>query len=246
MKNNLLLLVILLGFYGCVTVYNPATQKEEIYFVSDEEEIAMGKNLAQEIINNNKIIRDRNKLAYLVKVGEEIANVCDRNYLDYHFYILDKEGMNAFSLPGGYIFVNDGLLEKTTEGELAFVLAHEIGHICARHSVKRLQASLGASIVLSLALKGIDDFLIKRAIDIVYNVVSLGYARKDEFLADALAVKYTYKAGYNPLRGISLMEKLKKNAHNDYTLVFLRSHPPVDERIANIKRKIEGLKEDSS
>ena len=200
---------MLVFIWGCATVYNPATERNEIYFINDQEEVSIGKSIANDIIKKNKLINNKKELSYVRRVGKKIAQVCDRNYLNYHFYILDDNGMNAFSLPGGFVFLNRGIVEKTTEGELAFVIAHEVGHVCARHSVKRLQVALGASLIMGIVAKGVENDLLSRAVDVVYNVVSLGYSRKDEFLADSLAVKYTYKAGYDPHAGISLMSKLE-------------------------------------
>ncbi|OPX29464.1 MAG: hypothetical protein B1H08_03735 [Candidatus Omnitrophica bacterium 4484_171] len=239
--TRLCLVSMLVSIWGCATVYNPATERNEFYFINDRQEAAIGKSIANDIIKKNKLVKSRKELSYVRSIGKKIAQVCDRNYLSYHFYILDDSGMNAFSLPGGFVFLNRGIVEKTTEDELAFVIGHEIGHVCARHSVKRLQASLGAALVMGLVSKGIENDLLNRAVDIVYNVVSLGYSRKDELLADSLAVKYTYKAGYDPRAGISLMGKLEKDDKNQYTMIFLRSHPPVKDRINSIKEKIKEL-----
>jgi len=227
---------------GCVTVYNPATEKKEIYFIDDKSEVSIGKSIAPQVIKDNHIIKDYLLNKKVERIGEKIARVCDRDYLDYHFYIIDEKGINAFSLPGGYIFVNKEAVNALSENELAFVLAHEIGHVCARHAVKRLQASLGMNLVLSLALKDVESVVVRDAVDIIYNLVTLGYSRQDEFLADSLAVKYTYKAGYNPEAGVTLMEKLKRSKKNNYTLIFLRSHPPIPQRIKNIEDKIGAIK----
>jgi predicted Zn-dependent protease len=231
-------LISSLFLISCITIYNPATQKKEIYFITDKMEIMIGKNIANDILRKNKIIKDEKLTSYVNNVGKKIASVSDRNYLDYKFYILDNKEINAFALPGGFVFVNKGLMEKVDKEELAFVLGHEIGHICARHSIKRLQASLGISIILSLALKKPDYELIRRAIDIVYEVISLGYSRKDELLADSLGVKYMIKAGFNPQKAISLLKKLQKKENNKFALYFLRSHPPIEERIKNIQNQI--------
>ncbi len=237
----LLLLTTLVS--GCITIYNPATQRREIYFIDDNSEILIGKNLATQILKQEKkVVRDKTLLLWVRNIGEKIAKVCDRNYLQYNFYILDKKEMNAFALPGGYVFVNRGLVEKTNKDELAFCLGHEIGHICARHPVKRLQVSLGWNLLLTLALKGTKYADIKRGIDVIYNIIALGYSREDEFLADSLGVKYAYKAGFNPYGAISLLEKLRREGGEDNSLVFLRSHPPINRRIENVKEKIKEIK----
>jgi predicted Zn-dependent protease len=238
MRSNILVLVLF--FVGCATIYNPATQRTEYYFIDDTAEVTMGKNISQDITKENKVLNDPARLRYVRELGAKIAQVSDRNYLTYHFSILDEGGINAFSLPGGYIFVNKGLLDAADTEEVAFVLAHEIAHVAARHSVKRLQASLGMSLLLGLALKDVESTSINRAVNIVYNVVTLGYSRGDELLADSLAVQYMHRAGFNPQAGVSLMQKLKES-RNDYTLVFLSSHPPPEQRIKNIEEKIKLL-----
>lgn len=222
---------------GCVTVYNPATQRNEMYFISEDSELAMGKKLADEVIKENKLIEDNTVVSALLQVAHEIARVCDRSNLTYHFYVIDNEEMNAFALPGGYIFVHKGLFDKVSRDELAFVLAHEIGHVSARHSVKRLQAAMGVNLLLNLAF-GNNAQSMQQALGIVYNVVSKGYSRQDEYLADTLAVKYTHRAGFDPYAGVSLMEKLQKEGAQGHPFVFLNSHPKSSDRIANIQDKI--------
>ncbi|MCM8773540.1 MAG: M48 family metalloprotease, partial [Candidatus Omnitrophica bacterium] len=204
-----ILLILLVIFAGCITIDNPAPQRREIYFIDDNTEVMIGKNMAESIVRENEMVYDRKLLSYLTSIGKKIASLSDRSYLNYEFYIIRDESINAFALPGGYIFVHRGTLEDLDKDELAFVLAHEIGHICARHSIKKLQASLGVNLILAIALKDVQSDLVKKAIDVMYNVIFLGYSRQDEFLADSLAVKYTIKAGYDPRSGLSLMEKLK-------------------------------------
>lgn len=240
--NSLFLLILIFYLWGCATIYNPATGEKEIYFIDTKSEINIGRNISRSILRENKTIDDPQKIAYLERVGRKVTAVSDRKDIEYHFFILDAKGINAFALPGGYIFVNKDSLDKLTEEELAFVLAHEVGHIAARHSIKRLQASLGLELIMSIAFKNVNNDTILRATDIVYNIISLGYSRKDELLADSLAVKYTHRAGYSPQGGISLMKKLSAETGDDYTIIFLRSHPPVKDRIKNIEEKIRELK----
>lgn len=235
------ILVFSLLLAGCITIYNPATQRKEYYFINEKTEIAIGRNVAQSIIKNNKIYDDAKTLAYLRGIGDKIGAISHRNDLDYNFYIIDEEEINAFALPGGYIFVNKGLIDKTDEDELGFVLAHEIAHISARHSLKKLQASLGLGLLIDIALGGSGYADVRRAVNIVYEIVSLGHSRKDELLADSLAVKYVYLANYDPEAALTLFDKMKKGKGKGNTLVFLRSHPLIEDRVANIKEKIKAL-----
>ncbi len=231
-----LVFILLLG--GCVTIYNPATGQKEYYFINEKTEIMLGRNIAQDIIRTNKAYNDEKALSMVQNMGEKIGKSSHRNKLKYHFYILDEDTMNAFALPGGYIFVNKGLIDKITKDELAFVLAHEIGHITARHSLKRLQASLGMSLLFDIALGRAGDADVRQVVNIAYGVIASGYSRKDELLADSLAVRYSYAAGHNPGAAISLFNKMKEESREGYTPIFLRSHPIIADRIANVKEKI--------
>lgn len=244
MKNRVglsFLLCIFVFVTGCTTIYNPATGRQETYFINDATEVSMGKKIARDVESDTPTWKDPAMVAYVNDIGKKIVAVSDRNYLEYHFAIIDQEGINAFAVPGGFIFVNKGLLERTDRDQLAFVLAHEIGHVCARHSIKRLQASLGVQLLIGLAFGNTSNTALKDAVDVIYNVVSLGYSRQDELLADSLAVRYVYKAGFDPYAGVRLMNLLEKESQNDYTLLFLRSHPPATDRIRNIREKIAAL-----
>jgi predicted Zn-dependent protease len=223
---------------SCTAIYNPATQKKEYYFIDEEMEFMIGKNMAESVQKQNKLIKDKAIQERLNQIGQKIAFVSDRNQLKYTFYIVDSDEINAFALPAGYIFVNRGLIEKTSPDELAFVLGHEIGHVSARHSVKRLQSTLGINLLLSIALRNPNYADIQQAVSVVYEIVSLGYSRQDEYLADYLGVKYSSKAGYDPKAAFSLFEKMAKDKKENQRLVFLMSHPPLEKRIEKIKETL--------
>jgi predicted Zn-dependent protease len=177
----------------------------------------------------------------LQDIGYRVSTFSDRQDLIYYFRIVDDPDFNAFAIPGGFIYVNSGLIDNATDDELAGVLGHEIGHLAARHSVKRLQVNLGYQIVMGIAMGVSGQEAIGRATDIVFNVASLGYSRRDEFLADKLAVKYARNAGFNPYGMITFFEKLRQEAKNKgegFRLVFLSSHPPLEERIKNVEKEI--------
>ena len=198
----------------------------------------MGTQLAQQIVQEQPISSDTRLQSRLQHVGKQIAAASDRPDLEYHFLVVDEDELNAFALPGGYVFVNRGLLDVATEDELAFVLGHEIGHITARHSLKRLQAALGVNLLVSLALGQQNAPVMRQAVGIVYQLISAGYSRKDEFLADELGVKYSYHAGFDPEAGITLMQKMERTGNQQHPFVFLSSHPQTQDRIANIRRAI--------
>lgn len=225
---------------GCVTIYNPATKQRETYFITEQTELAMGKNLAEQIARQEPLVRDKRLLSYVREIGGQVARRSDRTNLAYNFNIIDDDNLNAFALPGGYIFVNRGLVARASKDELAFVLGHEIGHVCARHSLKRMQVALGVSLILDLALKDPESAYLRQGVNIVYQAVSSGYSRQDELLADALGVTYAFRSGFDPRAGLTMIEKLK-NEHSQTPIVFFSSHPTPDTRLNNIRAVIETL-----
>ena len=121
-------------------------------------------------------------------------------------------------------------------------MGHEVGHIAARHSVKRLQAVLGYQLISSIALGLSGQGQVLQAVDVVFNVVTLGFSRKDEYLADKLGVKYAKAAGFNPQGMVTFFQKLKAESKSTgLELVFLSSHPPIDERIKQAEKEIATL-----
>jgi len=234
-------LILTIGFlYGCATVYNPATQKKEFIIFDTKTEVSLGKSFNKQIEKEYELLDDEILNNRLQEIGNRVSGVSDRQDLKYHFFIVADDQLNAFALPGGFIYINKAVLDIATDDELACVLGHEIGHVAAKHSMKKLQAVLGYQILINTAFNKSSVDLIK-SIDIVFNIVSLGYSREDERLADKLGVKYARKAGYNPEAMISFFYKLRdeaKKASPHFNLVFLSSHPPIEERIKNVKQEI--------
>lgn len=240
--NSLVLILALTSLLsGCTTIYNAATERKETLLIDTQEEVALGLDMDQDLQKKLKILNDPKMQERLNFIGNKVASFSDRQDVKYYFRIVKDKELNAFAIPGGFVYINSALLDVASDSELAGVIAHEIGHIAARHSVKKLQALLGYQIILNIALGLSGNIQMGEAIDIVFNVVSLGYSRKDEFLADKLAVRYTKRAGFNPYGIISFFEKLKKEAEMkgpNFKLVFLSSHPPIVERIKNVEKEI--------
>ena len=134
--KKLLLILVILCCSGCATVYNPATGRQELILIDTPTEVALGRNVAKGITKEYTLSRDPSRLARLKKIGTKIASVSDRSNLTYHFHAVEDEELNAFALPGGYVYINTGLMDETTDDELACVLGHELGHVAARHSIK--------------------------------------------------------------------------------------------------------------
>jgi predicted Zn-dependent protease len=222
---------------GCETIYNPATGRNETIFIGTAQEVAIGKSMAGQVGTQFRISRDPQRIQKVQGIGRAIAVVSDRTDLEYHFSVIDDKEINAFAVPGGYIYVYSGLMDIATDDELACVVAHEVGHIAARHSVKQMQAQLGYEILMSLIFRDKGSADLAKAVNVAFGVVSLGYSREDELLADKLGVKYAYRAHYNPRAMITFLEKLRKEENKTLAMNFevLRSHPNIDHRIANVE-----------
>lgn len=232
---------------GCIT-FNPATQRKEVILISNANEMAIGRGVAKSLTKKEKLYTEANSLGRVEKIGFKVASVSDRQNVRYEFHILDNKELNAVSLPGGFIYINKGLLDKLNDDELAFVLGHEIGHVAAKHAVKKLQANLAFDLLMNIALSATHAGQLNgaasaaRATGTAYNLINLGYSRKDEYFADLLGLKYAFKAGFSPKGAISALEKIKKEESGGVRLLtYLRTHPYVDDRIKAMRKNILDL-----
>lgn len=248
LKNRLLVvLAFIVMTAGCATVHKPASQKQEPVLIGSMEEAQIGRGMAENIVKQKeRPLGDPAKQLFLNRVGNKLFQVCDRKDIIYHFMILDDPDLNAFALPGGYVYITSGLFNRIDEPELAAVLAHEIGHVAAKHSVKKIQSVLGYDLLMGLALAGLggkDPQLaqtISEVSDPVYDLLSRGYGREDELFADKLAVKYLRKAGYDPRGLVRVLEILnKEKGPRGRVFETLSDHPRMEERIKKAKEEIE-------
>lgn len=237
--------VVALTLSGCTFIYNPATQRKEITFIDTRQEIILGRNMDMQVKRKFKLIDDVEMEKRLNSIAYKIAAASHRQDLIYRFKIINDKELNAFALPGGFVYVHNGLIQAATDDELACVLGHEIGHIAARHSVKKLETAIGYNLAMSIALSLIDKNtamqIMSQAVDQFFTVGSLYYSRKDELLADKLSVRYAKKAGFNPRAMITFFEKLKKESERrgpKIKIYLLSSHPAIEERINNIESEI--------
>lgn len=248
MKRGLLIYIAFaMVLSGCVTQeYNTATGKEDIMLVSTEKEISMGRNIAEGIEKNPEIKLDPDPLMTerVREVGRKIAAVSDRQEVNYTFRVIDKDEVNAFALPGGYIFIFKGLVEKVdSDDELASVIAHEVAHVVARHSVKRLQGGLGYTILqLLMIASGSASSRDIGNIDNAFGQLIMSYSREDEALADRIAVKYLKRAGFDPMAMLSFLKKLQEVSKEEPIRPYrrYRSHPYIADRIRMVKQELTG------
>ncbi len=230
---------------GCATLYNPATGKNEFILINSKTEVALGANMIPMLTQQYPLLHAKDFQERVNRLGGRIAAASDRKDIEYKFFVLDSKELNAVTLPGGFIYVNKGLMEILGDDELAYVVAHEVGHVAARHIAKKIQSNMAYQLILGAAFAGAGDKGAKsaqniaRGVDIAYTLIDLSYSRKDEFEADRLSVKYALKAGFDPCACLQVLEKIKKTEGPQWkTLRYFRTHPYVDERIAVIKKEI--------
>jgi predicted Zn-dependent protease len=247
---TVLFLSLALFLTGCAAVYNVATGRKEYVVIGTRQEMSLGRNLDKQILGKYKVSDDESMNARLKAIGERIAEASDRQDIEYTFKVVESDAINAFTIPGGYVYATTELMNAVgNDDELAGVMAHEVGHVAARHSIKKLEASLGYSILSQIAfsfarpdsaseVERIRN--IRKATNTVYRLIELGYSRQDEMVADNLALRYVKRAGYNPLAVLTFMEKLlKKEQPGSEWFVFIRSHPHMKDRIEAIKKQLE-------
>ncbi len=232
---------ILFILTGCSTEYNLVTKQEEKYYYSTDQEVKMGKSIDRQVAKEYKFSGDPLQLKRVQDIGAKIAAVSDRKEIDYHFQVLDDDTVNAVSLPGGYVYVNTGLLDKiSNDDELACILAHEVGHIVARHSIKKLQALQSYSLLRLLVAVSPVSGDVGNAADTAFTQFLLGYGREDELLADQLGARYARLAGYDPRGMITFLNKLQDiNRRMPPTeRSYYKTHPYVPDRIRVVKQEL--------
>jgi predicted Zn-dependent protease len=252
-KNNLIysgVLLILSGFIsGCITTeYNPATHRQDTFFYSTESEMNIGQNVHKQILREFDLSNNPAEIERINRLGQKIAAVCDRKDISYYFYVLEGEKksketqkeLNAFSIPGGYVYVYKSLLNAVkNDDELAFILAHEIGHIAARHGIKRLQAAMGYNLAVIASIGVTRDAEFSQGLSFALAQIIMGYSQEDEFNADEQAARYIQSIGLSPVAGISVLETLYQDDKKHIReLSLFKSHPYVPQRIRNIKEKL--------
>jgi predicted Zn-dependent protease len=216
-----------------------------INFYSLEREIALGKQLAQEVERQAKVIDDPIIAEYVNRVGQNLVRNSDAK-VPFTIKVLDTEDVNAFALPGGFFFVNSGLILKAdTEAELAGVMAHEIAHVAARHGTR--QATKGDLIQIGtiplMLMGGWTGYAIYQGAGLAIPMGFLAFTRANEREADFLGLQYLYKSGYDPLAFIDFFEKietLEKKKPGSVAKVF-STHPMTDDRVKKAQDEIQTI-----
>ncbi len=230
---------------SCATGYNAGTSQEELILIDTDREVRMGAAIAQQIQRSKEltISNDPAILERLDRLGQRLAAVCDRQDLTYHFTLLEWDEVNAFALPGGYIYVSTALVTLTqNDDELAAVVGHEIGHVVAKHAIKRLQAALGTTVLQALVMVGAHDSRVAQGTQVALDQLFFAPSRQDELQADTLSVRYLKRAGFNPEGAISFMGRMQAHLRKEPIRPFsyARTHPHFDDRIRVIKQAVRG------
>jgi len=235
------------GCSGISSNFNTATGQQETTMYSSDREQEIGASVAREIEKEYSVVDDVTLNTRVDRIIEKISAVCDRQDIIYVAKVIEEKKpekdplVNALSLPGGYVYVFKGLMEYIKgDDELAAVIAHEVAHVTARHSIKRLQASYGSLVAVMGSI--FVDGRLAGGISAATTTMFFKYSQDDEIQADALGIKYMRAAGYDPEGMVRMLEQLsvydrKQPIRAKY---FGRTHPFVHERIASANRVISG------
>lgn len=227
--------------------------------VSQVKEVEMGSSYSAQIAKQMPLITDPEVLRYLNVLGDSLAKVTDQRDLQWHFNIVDSREVNAFAVPGGYVYVNRGLIERAQSmSQVAGVIGHEIGHVTRRHSIKQMQKAQGTNIGTSLACiltRICESGIATSAINLGAGAVFAQFSQADEAEADEEGVRTVIKAGIDP-NGIPEMFRIlldERKSNPGAAEAFFATHPLEEKRIAATRAliatyppsQLEGLTRDS-
>jgi len=234
----LLIVSLLFGIYSCAV--NPVTGRQELMLLSETDEIKLGRQTDTQVVQEYGIYEDAKLTAYLNDICQRLAKISHRPNLEYHFKVVDVSVVNAFAVPGGYVYFTRGILASlNNEAELAGVMAHEIGHITARHSASQYskaqfaQLGLGVGMVFAEKIPGLSELAQLGA-----GMLFLRFSRDNEREADDLGVEYSSKAGYDATQMANFFETLERmNPGSDRSGLpsWFSTHPNPEDRIKVVR-----------
>lgn len=238
----LIALVALISYFGNTSL-NPLTGEKQRVAMTPEQEVAIGLKAAPEMAAQMGGLSQNAKARALVeRIGARLAreSLAAKSPYKFSFHVLaDRRTVNAFALPGGPIFITEGLLARLrTEGELAGVLGHEIGHVIARHSSERLAKQQLTQGLVSAVVVGSGDYTSAQIAQVAGNMINMRYGRDDELESDALGIRIAFEAGYDPRAMAGVMEVLASASGGSKQPEFASTHPAPENRQARIKEEI--------
>jgi len=243
-RLSLVLAFVLLPLAGCTT--NEATGRTQFLPLSWEEEVELGNEAVPEFIEQSGgELPAESIVQYVREMGNELAAQSEMPDIEWEFYVLDSQVINAFALPGGKVFISRGLMAKmNNEAQLAGVVGHEIGHVTARHGNERMgKALLAQGVILAAGIGGAvsdEEWLQVLGVGTAVGgqLFLLKYSRSNELEADELGVRYMANVGYNPVGQIQVMEILRDASGGSAPPEWLSTHPASDTRIENLEEII--------
>jgi predicted Zn-dependent protease len=254
---NLFILSILIlssfTFSGCAT--NPVSGKQDFVLMSEAQEINLGKQANQQVMQQYRAYNDPALQSYVDVIVEELGQKSHRSNLVYHVTVLDSPEVNAFALPGGYLYITRGIMAyMNSEAELAGVLGHEIGHVTARHGVRQQSAGTVAGILGAGVGILTGSSAASQAANIGGTALIRGYGRNHELEADRLGAEYLARVGYDPEEMLKVVEILKDQEDYDKQLAkeegreprayhgTFSTHPANDTRLQEVIRAANKFK----
>ena len=250
-KFALLLVFLSLLTAGCAT--NPVTGEQDFVLMSEAQEVKLGRDYHQQILKQYRVYQDQALQDYVEELGQRLVKKSHRKKLPFRFTVLDSPEVNAFALPGGYIYITRGIMAYlNSEAELSGVIGHEIGHVTARHSVRQHASSTATGILGAVLTVGVGA-----GADLFGSLgqaMVSGYGREHELEADRLGAEYLARVGYDPDEMIAVIGVLKNQEEYErqrateegrearaYHGVFA-SHPENDERLKGVIKAARKLK----
>ncbi len=215
--------------------------------ISQQQEVQMGQEYAQQINAQLPIIQDPEINRYINVLGDSMARLTSRRDLDWQFFVVDAKDVNAFAVPGGFIYVNRGLVERADQmDELAGVLGHEIGHVLRRHTIKQMEKAQGANVGVTLAciLTSICNSQVAgAAINVAGGALFARFSRQDEAEADQEGFNNTVRAGISPVGMVSMFRKLleERKTRPGAVEAWFLTHPLEEDRITAVQARINEL-----
>lgn len=250
-----LLILSALALSGCAS--NPVSGQQDFVMMTEAQEIALGRASDAEVRKQYKVYDNPALQAYVDRIGQELAARSHRPSLHYHFTVLDSPEINAFALPGGYVYITRGILAYlNSEAEMAAVLGHEIGHVTARHGVRQQSAAQAANIGISIAsifVPQLNSQLGHDLSNLFGGALLSGYGREHELEADRLGAQYLARTSYDPQAMIHVIEVLKNQELFDAEIAkqegreprhyhgTFATHPDNDTRLQQVVGEAEHL-----
>ena len=224
---------------------NPVTGQRELMLLSESEEAALGRETDQQIIEQYGIYKDPELNRYLSSIGKKMAGLSHRPDLDYSFKVLDSPVVNAFAVPGGYVYFTRGILAYfNDEAEMAGVLGHELGHISARHSASKYSKQILAQVGLNLGSMFSEEFSEWAPVAMMgVQMMFLKFSRDDERQADDLGVRYASRSGYDAAAMADFFSTLQRMQPEGQSVLphWFSTHPDPKDRVQSVRQKTSEL-----